>query len=274
MVQQFNGYVQVDTFQEAACARDRLRVDADRLDVVDVRLLALLQRLGHVHLQQEVDAAAQVETELHRRRIDCLEPAGRGRREVQRGHKEVTQFATQGILRAQRAAEAGVFGYLVKPFREQDLVPAIRTARARHEELVALREEADSLAEALAARKAIERAKVLNNVGFDALQRGDLVITVSTSGKSPALAKKLRHELERRFGEEYAVLLDLLGAIRKRLLAQEHAPEAHKSIFENIIHSDILTWIRDSRMQEVNRLLKQVLGDGWRAEELLAKADD
>src|SRR5204862_7186248 len=60
-----------------------------------------------------------------------------------------------------RAVEAGVFGYLVKPFREQDLVPAIATARARHQELAALREEAESLAEALAARKAIERAKGL-----------------------------------------------------------------------------------------------------------------
>ena len=60
-----------------------------------------------------------------------------------------------------RAVEAGVFGYLVKPFREQDLLPAIRTARARHEELLALREQADSLAEALASRKAIERAKGL-----------------------------------------------------------------------------------------------------------------
>jgi two-component system, response regulator PdtaR len=60
-----------------------------------------------------------------------------------------------------RAVEAGVFGYLVKPFRESDLLPAIRTARARHEELLALREEADSLSEALAARKAIERAKGL-----------------------------------------------------------------------------------------------------------------
>jgi two-component system, response regulator PdtaR len=60
-----------------------------------------------------------------------------------------------------RAVEAGVFGYLVKPFRENDLLPAIATARARHEELAALREEADSLAEALAARKAIERAKGL-----------------------------------------------------------------------------------------------------------------
>src|ERR671931_184105 len=60
-----------------------------------------------------------------------------------------------------RAVEAGVFGYLVKPFREQDLLPAIRTARARHDELLALREEAESLSEALAARKTIERAKGL-----------------------------------------------------------------------------------------------------------------
>ena len=60
-----------------------------------------------------------------------------------------------------RAVEAGVFGYLVKPFREADLMPAIQTARARHDELAAVREEAESLSEALAARKAIERAKGL-----------------------------------------------------------------------------------------------------------------
>ena len=66
----------------------------------------------------------------------------------------------QGELVA-RAVEAGVFGYLVKPFRESDLLPAIHTARARHDELSLLRAEADSLAEALADRKAIERAKGL-----------------------------------------------------------------------------------------------------------------
>jgi AmiR/NasT family two-component response regulator len=60
-----------------------------------------------------------------------------------------------------RAVDAGVFGYLVKPFRESDLLPAIRAARARHAELEALREEAESLAEALATRKVVERAKGL-----------------------------------------------------------------------------------------------------------------
>src|SRR5438046_4080980 len=60
-----------------------------------------------------------------------------------------------------RAVEAGVFGYLVKPFREQDLLPAIAAARARHDELQALRAEAESLSDALASRKVIERAKGL-----------------------------------------------------------------------------------------------------------------
>jgi two-component system, response regulator PdtaR len=69
----------------------------------------------------------------------------------------VTAYGQDEIV--SRAVEAGVYGYLVKPFREQDLLPAIHTARARHEELQALRAEAESLAEALAARKAIERAK-------------------------------------------------------------------------------------------------------------------
>ncbi len=58
-----------------------------------------------------------------------------------------------------RAVEAGVFGYLVKPFRETDLLPAIQAAKARHAELDAVRGEADSLADALATRKLVERAK-------------------------------------------------------------------------------------------------------------------
>ena len=71
----------------------------------------------------------------------------------------LTAFGQRELV--DRAAEAGVFGYLVKPFREQDVIPAIETAKARHEELQAVRAEADSLSEALVARKAIERAKGL-----------------------------------------------------------------------------------------------------------------
>jgi response regulator NasT len=69
----------------------------------------------------------------------------------------LTAYAEQDLVL--RASEAGAYAYLVKPFREVDLLPALDTARARFEELSALRDEAADLAEALASRKAVERAK-------------------------------------------------------------------------------------------------------------------
>ncbi|HVM16553.1 MAG TPA: response regulator [Gaiellaceae bacterium] len=92
-------------------------------------------------------------------RLDGIEAARRILDEAPLPIVMLTAYGQQELVA--RAVEAGVFGYLVKPFREADLLPAIQTARARYEELTALREEADSLAEALAARKAIERAKGL-----------------------------------------------------------------------------------------------------------------
>jgi len=79
----------------------------------------------------------------------------------------------------EHAAKIGVFAYLVKPFRERDLVPAILTAQARHAELAELRIQTRTLREALEARKAIERAKGILMVkeglteaeAFDRLQR-------------------------------------------------------------------------------------------------------
>src|SRR5712691_10243610 len=92
-------------------------------------------------------------------RLDGIEAARRILDERPLPIVMLTAFGQEELV--SRAVEVGVFGYLVKPFREQDVVPAIEAARARFEELVAARAEADSLSEALAARKSIERAKGL-----------------------------------------------------------------------------------------------------------------
>ncbi|MEI8282220.1 MAG: response regulator [Armatimonadota bacterium] len=58
-----------------------------------------------------------------------------------------------------RAKAAGVFAYLVKPFKPSDLAPTIEVARARFEQNVLLSKEVSSLTERLDARKAIDKAK-------------------------------------------------------------------------------------------------------------------
>ena len=114
-----------------------------------------------------------------------------------------------------------------------------------------------------------DRPEVCNFILPSIVQRDDLVITISTSGKSPALAKKLRKTLENQFGEEYGTLLQLMGAIRKKLLQQAHEPEVHKPLFEQLINSDLIVMIQESEVEKIDSLLFEVLGEGYKFEELM-----
>jgi two-component system, response regulator PdtaR len=138
--------------------------------IIRLDLRALLERAGFGVCAEARDGEEAVELarseqpdvallDVKMPRLDGIEAARRILDERPIPIVMVTAYGEQELVA--RAVEAGVFGYLVKPFRESDLLPAIATARARHEELKELREEAESLAEALAARKAIERAKGL-----------------------------------------------------------------------------------------------------------------
>jgi two-component system, response regulator PdtaR len=138
--------------------------------IIRLDLKTLLERAGHEVCAEARDGEEAVELarstepdvavlDVKMPRVDGIEAARRILDERPIPIVMLTAYGQDELV--SRAVEAGVFGYLVKPFREQDLLPAIHTARARHEELAALREEADSLAEALEARKVIERAKGL-----------------------------------------------------------------------------------------------------------------
>lgn len=69
----------------------------------------------------------------------------------------LTAFSQRALV--ERARDAGVMGFLVKPFTRSDLAPAIEMARSRFGERVALENEVGDLAEQLATRKVVDRAK-------------------------------------------------------------------------------------------------------------------
>ena len=69
----------------------------------------------------------------------------------------LTAFSQRDLI--ERARDAGALAYLVKPFSRRELVPAVEIARARHRELRALSDHADTLAERLETRKLVDRAK-------------------------------------------------------------------------------------------------------------------
>lgn len=69
----------------------------------------------------------------------------------------LTAYSDQGLV--ERAREAGVVGYVVKPFRPTELMPVIELSRARFDEFRSLEREIGDLKEALETRKVVERAK-------------------------------------------------------------------------------------------------------------------
>src|SRR3989338_5985525 len=89
--------------------------------------------------------------------------------------------------------------------------------------------------------------------------RGDLLIAISTSGKSPAMAKKIRQQLEKEFGREYAVFLDIMGKVRDKILTKSKESDKNKKIFESIVNSPLLEWIRQGKKKEIERFIKEAL---------------
>lgn len=71
----------------------------------------------------------------------------------------LTAFSQRDLI--ERARDAGAMAYLVKPFNQADLLPAIELAVARYAEMVALRAEVADISERLETRKLIDRAKGL-----------------------------------------------------------------------------------------------------------------
>ncbi len=69
------------------------------------------------------------------------------------------------------------------------------------------------------------------------VRRGDLQLAISTNGQSPALAQRIRRELEIQFGPEYGEWLDQLGKIRQQLFASKMNPEERRHLLHELASS-------------------------------------
>ena len=90
------------------------------------------------------------------------------------------------------------------------------------------------------------------------VQRGDLAITVGTAGKSPALARYLREELEVRYGKEYEILLTILGNLRVNMAKNE---SQGKDWFDSLMEEGILESIKSKDIKKVKEIVKKITGE-------------
>ena len=92
------------------------------------------------------------------------------------------------------------------------------------------------------------------------VERGDLLIAISTSGTSPALAKKVRQDVEQRYGAEYELFLSKLSAIRKRVLEEVPDESKRRQVFQAIVDSDVIELIRQGKTHAAELRMAEIAG--------------
>lgn len=141
---------------------------ADDESIIRLDLKKILEKMGHRVVAEASDGKTAVELarkhELDLAILDIKMPEMDGLDAAKIVTEEkicpvllLTAYSQQDLI--DRAKEAGVFGYLVKPFREADLLPAIEIAISRYKEMEALEQEVGTLQDALETRKLVDRAK-------------------------------------------------------------------------------------------------------------------
>lgn len=115
----------------------------------------------------------------------------------------------------------------------------------------------------------VDQPEKCNFIVPSVVSRGDLTIAISTAGKSPAMAKKLREELEKQFGEDYAVFLELLGQLRSYLKKVVPHQKEREVIFDKLINSNLLTYIKEKNWEAAKKEIKKFVPKTLDLEKLL-----
>lgn len=116
-----------------------------------------------------------------------------------------------------------------------------------------------------------ETERVLLNVEDDAphsnfttgavMRQGALTIAISTSGCAPALAVRLRQQLESTFGPEYGLFLDWLRAVREPLAAQYPDFSERRARWYALVDSEILSWLQQGRVDLARQRMAEIIAD-------------
>ena len=99
-----------------------------------------------------------------------------------------------------------------------------------------------------------------NFIAPSILRKGDLTIAISTSGKAPALAVRLKERLGRELGPEYERFLELAGDLREPLA--RHVPdfERRKALWYELVDSEILDVLAEGKEAKAREIISRVVG--------------
>ena len=162
----------------------------------------------------------------------------------------ISPTLNQGL---QHLAEQGVIQTIIRNYQAGDLEEAFLVIAATDDKCINAA-IADQRGKQRALINVVDNPEISDFIVPALVRRGDITIAISTSGKSPALARKIRAELEKSFGAEYASLVRLINEVRSEL--RRRGVTVHGDDWQEVLDLDSLVeMIRAGRTEEVKAIL-------------------
>ncbi len=92
------------------------------------------------------------------------------------------------------------------------------------------------------------------------MSAGDISISVSTGGKSPALARMIRQRLEREYGSGWPEAAAVMGELRPHVLSMGLGHGRNRVIFHRLLSEEFLRWIRQGEWDKIKSHIEEALG--------------
>lgn len=168
----------------------------------------------------------------------------------------VSPSLTAGL--AELAAREEI-AHAARPYRHGDLAGAALAYAATDDEPLheAIANEAEARGVLL---NVVDRPRWCGFIVPSVMARGDLTVAVSTAGGSPALARRVRQDIEHALGPEYERALDVLARLRHHLQEQPLSSTERQRILTGLVASDLLERLREPDRVGVDRLLAEYAG--------------
>jgi precorrin-2 dehydrogenase / sirohydrochlorin ferrochelatase len=157
--------------------------------------------------------------------------------------------------------------HLSRSYRKKDLKGALLAIAATNDRAINERVFREATAERIPVNVVDDPAHS-SFIVPSIVEKKDLLVAISTSGRSPALARLLRQKLEKEIGPEYPRFLKLLGTVRKKVIALRLGQRQNQKIFRRLVGEDLLPLIREEKGRELDRRLSRILGPGFSLKEL------
>jgi precorrin-2 dehydrogenase/sirohydrochlorin ferrochelatase len=160
--------------------------------------------------------------------------------------------------------EQGRAGWVPEPYSEEALADAFLVVAATGDAAVNRQVAADCERRGLPAN-IVDAPELCSFVVPAVVRRGELVIAVSTGGASPALARRIREQLEAQFDETYSVLPAALGAARDYIRQNVPDPVRRKELLTALGAADLLAVLKEGGPAALSACINNIIGgtDVW-----------